>query len=213
MKGKRGRPAIERHIKELIYAKAVQDKNTPRLALAVELKNLIEEMFEVPPSEETMMKLISEARNHPVSELDMLWSVGCLAQYDIPPEALPKVMSIYEKRLGARKPRFTIREVLWIARLHKTIDDPIPLERFAYAYALRDWIDSVLDNPVYTRDLDITLMQYMDGQITAAEIVEHPSTIPPLPTWGREEEEELEKNLRQKGYTLGIELTKGGKSK
>jgi len=208
MKGKRGRPAIKPYIKDLIYAKALQDKNMPRLALAVELRKLIEEMGELPPTEETMMSHISKARNHPVSPLDSPWSIGYLGQYDIPPEALPKVMSIYEKRLRAIKPHFTIREVLWIARLHKTIDDPISLERFAYAYALRDWIDFVLDNPVYTRDLDITLMRYMNGQITAAEIAKHPSIIPPLPTWGREEEEELEKNLRQKRYTLGIELTK-----
>ena len=207
MKEKRGRPAIKPSIRGLIFEYAVNRKQMPRLALAVELKNLIEEMGEIPPSEETMIRHISKARNHPVSPLDSPWSVGCLGKYDIPPEALPKVMFIYEKRLREAEQHFTIREALWIARLHKIIDNPIILERFASGYALRDQTDWILNSPVYTRDFDISVIRYMNGQITAADIVDSPGRIHPLPTWGRGEDEELEKKLRKKGYTLGIELT------
>jgi len=201
MSAKRGRPPIKPHIKQLIYAQALQYKNIPRFALAVDLKKLIEEMGEVSPTEETMMKLISESRNHPVSDLDSPWSLGCLAKYDIPPEALPIVIWIYEKRLREEEQHFTIREVLWIARLHKVIDDPIFLERFASAYALRDKIDWILGNSVYTRGLDIRLIRYIDKS-TRAEFYEYPDSIHPLPTWGWEEEEELRMKLKGKGYTL-----------
>lgn len=151
-----------------------------------------------------------ENRPPEVEQLDMPWSVGCLAKYDMPPDALPIVMRIYEERLREEEQRFTIREALWIARLHKTIDDPTALEPFASAYALREWLDWILDNPIYTRDLDIAVIRYMNKQLTRDEIIKHPWHIHPLPTWGREEEEELEKKLRKKGYTLGIELTEEG---
>ena len=122
MKGKRGRPAIKPSVRKTIFEKAINRKQLPRLALAVELKNLIEEMGEVPPSEETMVKLISQARNRPVdSPLDNSWSLGCLTQYDIPSEALPIVMNIYNKCL-VEDDEFTIREALWVGRLHKIIE-------------------------------------------------------------------------------------------
>lgn len=208
-KRERGRPKLKTSIRELICEKAIAHKSLPRLVLAVELRDFIsEKMCEIPPSEEHTMRLISEARNHPESPLDSCWSVGCLEKKDcdIPPEALPVVMFIYEKRLFHGE-LFTIREVLWIARLHKIIDNPTLLEELAHAYAFRELIDWILDNPIYTRDLDITLMRCMDGRITAIDVIEHPYKIHPLPTWGWEEEAELEKKLRKKGYTLGISLT------
>jgi len=119
MKEKRGRPAIKPSIKQLICAKALKDKDAPRLALAVELKNLIEEMGEISPSEETMMKLISQARNHPVSELDKPWSIARLDDYPIPPKELPKVIREYRRHMDEGT-EFTIRQAKWVARLSDT---------------------------------------------------------------------------------------------
>ncbi|MDP2932173.1 MAG: hypothetical protein Q8O05_06750 [Chloroflexota bacterium] len=90
--------------------------------------------------------------------------------------------------------------------LHKTIDDPTLLEHFASAYALRDWLDWILDNPVNTRDFDFDLINY-NKKDRRAEFTKYPGRIHPLPTWEREEEEELEKKLRKKVYSLGVALT------
>lgn len=218
---KRGRPAIKPYIKGLIASrdfdeqKKPPEERTPPKVLAYEIhKELIQLGEDRAPKPSTIEKQISKYRNRPVSPLDSRWSVGCLGQYDIPPEALPKVMFIYEQRLRELNQRFTIREALWIARLHKIIDDPFVLEHFASAYALRDWLDWVLDRPIHTRDFDISLIRYINGQITAADIKEFPRrTLHPLPTWGQEEDEEIEKKLRNKGYTLGIELTEEGGTK
>ena len=201
-------PRIKPTVKKVIVYEALKDRNKPRRQLVVELIDIIEGMGEIAPAEETLEKLISRARNHPVSPLDAPWSLGCLAKYDIPPEALPKVMFIYEKRLREAEQHFTIREVLWIARLHKTIDDPIWLEQFASAYALREWVDWILDYPIYTRGLDITLIRYSNKSSRAG--FKYPRPVHPFAEWGREEEEELEKKVRKKGYTLGIELTEEG---
>jgi hypothetical protein len=202
-------PNIPDDWKIYIMEQAIMDFNKPRMLLADEILEQMRQSRDVRdqlPERESIAKLISRARNHPKSKLDEPWSVGCLAKKDIPPEALPKVMFIYEKRLREAEQHFTIREALWIARLHETIDDLIWLEEFAAAYALRDWIDWVLHNPVYTRDLDITLIRYIEGKSQAE--FKHPRPIHALPTWGWDEEKELEKNLRKKGYTLGIKLTR-----
>jgi len=174
---KRGRPIILRpSIKSFIASRYFDEQKKPpeeRMlpkALAYEIhKELIQQGEKRTPKLSTIEKQISKVRNHPSSPLDSQWSVGCLGQYDIPPEALPKVMSIYEQRLRELKQRFTIREALWIARLHKIIDDPTVLWGFASAYALREWLDWVLDNPIYTRDFDITVIDYLRGRFTAIE--------------------------------------------
>ena len=163
------------------------------------------------PSLSSVRNIIKDISGKPeLHPKDDHWSLIALSKKDcdIPPEALSKVMFIYEKRLRASE-RFTIREALWIARLHEIIDDLDVLDCFASAYALREWIDWALDNPkFYTRDIDSRLSKYMDGSLTSATIKEFPDiSIHALPTWGWEEEEELERKLRSKGHSLGISLT------
>ena len=121
---KRGRPRIKPIIKRLIYAKALKEREAPRQALAVELKQLIEEMKEIPPSEETMIKLISRARTNPESPLDEVWTLGSLSEHPIPTDALPIVMSLQYRRLMEYDTEkfLTIREALWAARLYKLIE-------------------------------------------------------------------------------------------
>ncbi len=124
MAAKRGRPKIRPVVKKTIYSHALKNKNTPRQALAVELRHLIEEMGELVPSEETIIKLISQARNNPDSPIDAGWSLGALSEYPIPTDALPMVMSIWERRITQddTDEYLTIREALWVARLYKLIE-------------------------------------------------------------------------------------------
>jgi len=124
MAAKRGRPKIKPAVKKTIYSHALKYKNTPRQALAVELRHLIEEMGELVPSEETIIKLISQARNNPDSPIDDTWSLGTLSEYPIPTDALPMVMSIRSRRIWQRDADeyLTIREALWVARIYKLIE-------------------------------------------------------------------------------------------
>ena len=171
MPTKRGRPGIKPIIKRLIYAKALENRDIPRLALAVELKNLIEEMYEVPPTEETMIKLISKARNHPASPLDEPWSPGSLAKYEMSPEALPAVMWVYEKHLREEEQPLTIRQAMWIARLYKVVDVSNHLEDLAILYANREHFGELLGNPtsIIDPELDSLLIRFSH----------------PVPSWGK----------------------------
>ena len=134
--------------------------------------------------------------------LDQPWCVGCLAKYDIPPEALPIVMWVYEKHLGQKEQHFSIREALWIARLYKLIDDPIILDRFAYAYTLRDQIDWILGTYTSRRDLDVQLIDYCFHKQSRTEYYRSPGRVHLLPTGGEEETKELRNKLEKKGYIL-----------
>lgn len=66
-----------------------------------------------------------EARSPESKELDKPWTIGSLAKYPIPPEALPLVISTYEKCLleaFSEDWKVSIREALWIGRLYKILE-------------------------------------------------------------------------------------------
>lgn len=83
------------------------------------------------PSVATVSKLLAEYRQRdeertPESkELQKSWSIGSLAKYPIPPEALPLVISSYEKCLleaVSDEWKLSIREALWIGRLYNILE-------------------------------------------------------------------------------------------
>ena len=115
-------PNISNEIKQLIINQAVHDSKTmPRRALAVRLQELIQNMGDNTPTEETLVKMISEARNKQPSELEKPWCIGACDYYNIPSEMIPIIIKTqklktveHEEALG----EITIREAKWIARLY-----------------------------------------------------------------------------------------------
>jgi len=123
-------PKIPNEVRQLIISQAIHDSKTmPRRALAVRLQELIERMGEVSPTEDTLARMISEARNKQPSEMEKLWSIGACAQYNIPPDIIPILIKIQklkavedeESSLG----EITIREARWIARLYPAAEPSI----------------------------------------------------------------------------------------
>ncbi len=114
-------PKISNEVRRLIIGEAIHDsKNMPRRALAVRLRDLIEKMGEIPPTEDTLARMISEARNQQPSELDQPWSIGACAQYSIPADIIPVLMKMKKNRAPEDKGdlgEITIREARWLARL------------------------------------------------------------------------------------------------
>ena len=116
-------PEISREVRRLIIGQAIHDsKHMPRRALAVRLQDLLEKMGEIPPTEDTLARMISDARNKQPSELDQPWSIGACAQYSIPPSIIPTLIE-YQKSKAANDEegapgQITIREAQWVARLY-----------------------------------------------------------------------------------------------
>jgi len=134
MTGKRG-PKISPDVQMLIREQAL---NSPkkRTELAEELESMILARGWLSPTIETMEKIISKIRNDRDRQ-DNPWSVSALADYDIPPEALPVVMQAWAKALEQDKP-LTIRQVKWIARLHCVLGNIDGLIVRALEYASRE---------------------------------------------------------------------------
>jgi len=166
-------PKISREVRQLIISQAIHDSKTmPRRALAVRLQELIERMGEVSPTEDTLARMISEARNKQPSELEKPWSIGACAQYNIPHGMIPILIKIQklkavedeEGSLG----EITIREARWIARLYPAAEPVISELTFsndrqllwllfiASSYAQRERVSEQI-NEQYpnTSDLDI----------------------------------------------------------
>jgi len=101
------------------------------------------------------------ARLPELKMLDSSWSLGSLAEYPIPPEALPMVMSFYKKRL-AEDDVLTTREALWTARLYKLIDPPDLVWDWAFVYATDEWASEITDTPFDTTKLDLEMINNPD---------------------------------------------------
>ncbi len=116
-------PKISREVRRLIIGQAIHDsKNMPRRALAVRLQDLIEKMGEISPTEDTLARMISEARNQQLSELDQPWSIGACAEYNIPPSIIPTLIKLQKSKAANDEKgspgQITIREAQWVARLY-----------------------------------------------------------------------------------------------
>lgn len=121
MAGKRGKK-ISTPVLMLIKEQALISTKK-RTELAEELKPMIEAKGWPSPTIETMEKIISKIRNRRDSQ-DAPWSVTTLAEYEIPPEALPTVLEVWQKTLEWNwiKP-LSIREAKWVSRLRYAIKD------------------------------------------------------------------------------------------
>jgi len=117
-------PNISNTVRQLIISQAIHDSKTmPRRALAVRLQELIERMGEPPPTEDTLVKMISEARNKQPSELEKPWCIGACTYYNIPTDVIPVLIKIQKLKAEYGNEEemskvLTLREARWISRLY-----------------------------------------------------------------------------------------------
>jgi len=114
------------------------------------------------PSLSTVQKVLALIRkNRPADPKDKPWSLASLAEYEIPPEAMPMVMSVYKKRLAEKDEltKFTIREALWIARLYNIIEPKDLVYDWAFLYAGEEWVCEFLGKPFDNTKLDLEMIK------------------------------------------------------
>jgi hypothetical protein len=138
---KRG-PQISPTVKRIIAVESLRDPELPREYLARQLKEKIESLDFVSPTEETLKRRISEARQHRSQLISPYWNLGLQfdEKFKIPPEAIPKVLEIQrylkENEGFQEYTKLPITVVYWIGQLYKTVDPPILLFFSALAYSL-----------------------------------------------------------------------------
>ncbi len=97
--------------------------------------------------------------------IDSPWSVGALGKYDIPSQAIPKVLEIQGLRLGHEP--LTIREARWVGHLHAVTEDVVELAIWATFYAYREKmceqaniVNDTSDIDLWVRSKDVTIPLY-----------------------------------------------------
>jgi hypothetical protein len=120
---------------KLLIANAAISSNKKREQLAEDLLEDIEKKYpsEIPPTLETIVKLISKYRNHGQSYLDRPWNLGeldNLAKLNIGNFDSEAIKYIYVVTQLHRKepiyPIVTIRQSKWIARLYQIVSEIYP---------------------------------------------------------------------------------------
>jgi len=117
-------PKISSTVRQLIISQAIHESKTmPRRALAVRLQELINKMGEPLPTEDTLVRMISEARNKQPGELEKPWCIGACAYYNIPTDMIPVLVKIQKLKAEYGNEEemskvLTLREARWIARLY-----------------------------------------------------------------------------------------------
>ena len=159
-------PKISGKVKLIIVQESLRIRLMPRKMLVGRLYDLIRNMGEPLPKRGTLEKLISRARNHEASLLDMPWSLGSISKYEMLPGILPKVIEAYEMSQlkedvsefkGWRS--FTIRDALWVARLSALFKDPEDVYDFVVEYSSRERACDILSILPETSDIDKMLLE------------------------------------------------------
>ncbi len=98
------------------------------------------------------LKRMRDDRGKGPLPIDSPWSIGRLAEYDIPSEAVSKVLEIQAIR-AAHDP-LTIREAKWVGRLHTVTENLMKLAIWAALYAEREKACELANVEKDTSDLD-----------------------------------------------------------
>lgn len=174
-------PKISSAVKRLIATEALKNPDLPRDYLAQSLIEKIRAMGEIPPTEETLKRRISEARKNP-PKIDKTWHLGeQFAHNVLPPGAIPRIFEIQRilKKETGKTVKIPTIVALWIGQLHEVIENPGYLLSIAYAYALYVALGMAADPknkevPVDTTELDDLLINgdYEALSVIAAALLE-----------------------------------------
>jgi len=129
-------------IRELITRRALENQEKKRNLLADELIEEIKAKFpyEIPPVEDTVIRRISEARNHDPDIFDEPWHLGTLEKHPIPSEVVPLILKIQNL---APNFKVSIRQAKWINKLHHVVTDIKWLSNISWNYTFHEKISII----------------------------------------------------------------------
>lgn len=147
-------PKISQEIRQLIISQAIHDsKMMPRRVLAIRLKEMIKSLGEPTPTEDTLMRMISDARNKQPSEFEKPWCIGACDYYNIPHDMIPILIKMQRLKLenaGVEEDTpnvLTVREARWIARLYH-VAEPLIRDLFGTDENSLLWLDFIASSYV-----------------------------------------------------------------
>lgn len=173
-------------IKQLIAFRSIHPMDKDRRELAKELIEEIKETYpkEIPPAENTLIRMISENRNKGTDPLDAPWSIASYDHTDLEGteyqhyqlaaedyQAIMRVRSMQLRRDDISK-SMSIRQALFIARLRAMVagidfsktqeeekDPAFWLYVYSFQYAIREKVGMLSGEGFNSRELDDALAE------------------------------------------------------
>ena len=150
-------PDVRMKITEMALDNRAEDRETLAKRILDDIIAPILNQRERPlPDLESIMKMISYARNHAPNPRDGVWTLGDCEAHAIPKEAIPAVLRVRKLCFIEGVPLST-RVAKWVARLSDVEERPMELRDWAYRYANREQAAVALGVPLDTADLDTLL--------------------------------------------------------
>ena len=170
MPKKRGSRNMTPDFRRLIAECALRLHDDSRESVQVKMFATLRDKVSWLPEASTVRQMISAARNMK-NPLDGDWSPSSLANYPIPAEDLPAVVHAYANRQRADrrlhpspKHHFTIREAMWVARIHGLFgEDQTKIPEYSARYAFREQVSEAAKIPFDPSDIDAELMGYLQN--------------------------------------------------
>jgi hypothetical protein len=168
MPKKTGSRNLTTDFRRLIAECALRLHDDSRESVQLRLFASLQGKFASLPEASTVRQMISAARNMK-NPLDEDWSPSSLAKHPIPAQDLPAVVHAYAHRQHAhgrqhpsQEPHFTIREAIWVARIHGLFgEEPSKIPEYAAKYAFRERVSEAARVPFDPSDIDAELMEYL----------------------------------------------------
>jgi len=128
----RGRPPVSPVVWSLICNEVQSHPEELRKVLAYELEKKIRLKGEVPPTNQTLIKMISKARNSESSPEDYPWHLDAFDKCPVPADALPVILEIQQHI----DKNLSIRLVKWLTRLYVVLREKQFLKGNELSYCL-----------------------------------------------------------------------------
>ncbi|MFC1848442.1 hypothetical protein ACFLXV_03945 [Chloroflexota bacterium] len=148
---------ITKTVSDFIAREVSSHPNVDRRLLAIDLQHGIELMAEIPPTEETLMKMISSYRSKGSDDLDKPWTLAESLLLGFPIETTPSLLRTWRYSQALGKP-FSIRQAKWASYLGTVISNISELYEWSYSY-------SSFEKGYKLRELDFNNSCDLDGSL------------------------------------------------
>lgn len=132
IKKARGRPRVSTEVMSLIREEVQRHPEKLRKELASDLESKIRLKGMVPPTPQTLFKLISKSRNAKSSPEDYPWHLDAFEKCSVPADALPVILDI-QRQIDKN---LSIRQVKWLTRIYLVLKRRQFLKTNEYFYCL-----------------------------------------------------------------------------
>jgi len=174
-KGKR----MKKTVVDFVARESFANPNADRRLLAIELRRRIELMAEIPPTEETLIKMISNYRSKGPDDLDKPWTLAESVLKGFAVETTPLLLRTWRFSQAMGYP-FSIRQAKWASYLGTVISNVVDLYEWSRAYASFEIGYKLRELDFTSCDLDGALIMTMMEHAAAALL----GKVVPVPLLG-----------------------------